>query len=411
MSRRGAVGARRALGITGAVGLLAAAVLALAGAAASGSTLSVAAAARFDPDSVTFVSLAHGWALGTAPCASAGACLQLRATTDGGRSWSARALPAGLVAAADRKVGGTPADLVEGPGSGLNVRFANARDGWIYGGLGVTVKSAGGPSTEVRPTLWSTHDGGATWERQPLQGLGEEDAIYDLEAARGTAYLMESNAANDVAVKSSPVAKDSWKPSSALTLGSPAGGAEQQGSFVLHGSSGWLVEGNDRGTTGSAQLAGGRWVQWTPPCNSVGHSFAVPAASSPQNLVAVCVMGGFAMGLSKSAPPGATLGSSWLYLSSDGGRTFVAGPQLAPQGGFYSVLASPAAGVILIGGNRLSASFDGGRHWSVVYAGALSYLGFTSPSQGVGIVRAASGDASTMIMTFDGGHHWAPVSF
>jgi photosystem II stability/assembly factor-like uncharacterized protein len=391
-------------------GLLAAAVLALASQPASGSPArDAAAAARFGPTSVTFASPEHAWALGTAPCRSAGACLQLRESTDAGRSWSRQALPAALLAAADARVGGTPADLYEGAGAALNVRFADARDGWIYGGLAVAAKP-GGPVTGIRATLWSTHNGGVSWKQQALHGLGEEDAIYDLEAARGSAHLMESNPANDVSVESSPVSEDRWQPSSFVTLGSPAGGGEQAGSFVLAGASGWLVEGNDRGTTGSAQLAGGRWVAWTPPCASVGHSFAVPAASSPRDLVAVCVMGGFAYGLSRSAPPGASLGSRWLYFSSDGGESFTAGRQLPASVG-SGVLASPAPGVILAGGNALSASFDAGLHWSVVYRGEVSYLGFTTRSQGVGIVGSGSGAASTMIMTFNGGRSWAPVSF
>ncbi len=69
----------------------------------------------------------------------------------------------------------------------------------------------------------------------------------------------------------------------------------------------------------------------------------------------------------------------------------------------------PGPGVILIGhgvanGQDLIASFDAGVHWGQLF------LGFTSPSQGVGIVQSSS-SANMMIMTFDGGHHWAPVKF
>ncbi len=405
--------ARRTLGAAAALGVIAAGALTLAGAAAVGSS----AAAAFDPYSVTFVSLDTGWALGTAPCASAGHCLGLRETTDGGRAWLTRPLPAALVAAADRKVGGTTAELAESAGAGLNVRFANRRDGWIYGELAVAAKDQGGAGTAIEATLWSTHDGGVSWKRQPLSGLGEADTIFDLEAARGTAYLLQSTTAYRATVKSSAVSAEHWQASSSAALGSPAGGGEQQGSFVLAGASGWLVEGNDRGTTGSARLSGGNWVAWTPPCASVGHSFAIPAASTPTDLVASCVMGGFAYGLSKSAPPGATLDSIWLYFSSDGGRTFTAGPEIGKQVGFFGVLASPAPGVILAdavaanGQDQLIASFDGGIRWSVDYTGNVAYLGFTSPTQGVAIVRSFSSATSTMIMTFDGGHHWAPVGF
>jgi hypothetical protein len=371
--------------------------------------------ARFDPRSVTFVSPNAGWVLGTVPCAPAGACVALEETTDAGRAWFARPLPATLVAAADRKVGGVPADLYGSVSVGLNVRFADPRDGWIYGGLAVPTRPPSSVAAAIEATLWSTHDGGLTWHQQPLRGLGSQDSIFDLEAAAGTAYLMESNAAGGVSVKSSPVAQDRWRASNAVRLGSPAGGAQQTGSFILQDSSGWLVEGNDRGTTGSARLTHGRWVSWTPPCASVGHSFAIPAASTANNLAAVCVMGGFAYPLSKSAPPGATLGSSWLYFSTDAGRTFDAGPELRPHAfTFFGVLATPSPRTILLGhgvgsAQELVASFDRGLHWTDVYRGPPLFLGFTTPSQGVAII--GSSNSTTMIMSFDGGHHWKRVTF
>ena len=112
------------------------------------------AAPAFQPQSVTFVSLRQGWALGTA-----GGSLALRETTDGGRSWTVRPVP---------HIAGRHA---------LNVRFADPRDGWIFGGA----------------LLWSTHDGGRSWRRLVLHGLGLERSVYDLEASRGTAWLAASN--------------------------------------------------------------------------------------------------------------------------------------------------------------------------------------------------------------------------
>jgi hypothetical protein len=402
-----------------AAGLLAAG-LANGGAVASASATSpvatsalegaVVAASRFDPISVTFVSLKTGWALGTSPCPT-GTCLGLRETTNSGSSWTVRPLPGALVVAADRKVSGASA-LDECCGGGLNVRFANLLDGWIYGGLLAPSQFQG---TSV-PTLWSTHNGGATWVQDHLPaGLDTTGSIFDLEAAAGRVYFMAHDKSFGVTVESSPLTHDSWSHDNTVGLGSPAGGGEQSGAFVLQGSRGWLVEGNDRGTTGSAELVGGQWVGWVPPCASVGDSFAIPTASTPENLVAVCVMGGFAEPLSKSAPKGAALGSSWLYFSSNGGSSFQAGPELGPLGDFFgNVLASPEPGVILLShgdmGQELTASFNSGHTWSVVYHGELNYLGFTSPLQGVGIVQSTS-TTTRMIMTFDGGHNWAPVTF
>ena len=123
-------------------------------------------------------------------------------------------------------------------------------------------------------------------------------------------------------------------------------------------------------------------------------------------------MGGFAFPISKAAPPGATIASTWLYVSEDGGDTFVAGPELSrrPLGG--DVLASPVPGVVLLAEPRgLAQSLDGGAHWTVVYRGNLVYLGFTTPTQGVGIAVSPSGAANTtrLIMSYDGGRHWKQV--
>jgi hypothetical protein len=407
----------RSRAVAAAVVLVAVAALVAASSFAKGSPPRLAArAAAFDPMSVTFVSLDTGWTLGTEPCRSAGACLALRETTDGGHAWFARSLPAVLLALADRKINGTPADLYEGPGAGLNVRFADPNDGWIYGGLGVPPTTPRGYPT-VAATLWSTHDGGLIWQRQTVSGLGLDPAIYDVEARHGIAYLLQSNHSYGMTVKSSPATQDHWRVSPTPLLRGAAGGTFPSGSFVFAGSNGWLVEGNDRGTDGSARLAAnGRWVRWTPPCASVGHSFAIPAASTPENLVATCTIGGFAYGLSKSDPPGAKIGSNWLYFSNDAGARFRAGPELQFGTYVYSdALTSPSPQVILLGstnGNRpdMVASFDGGVRWAVAYTAYPLFVGFTSPSQGVAIVRTSS-STTALIMSYDGGHTWAPVSF
>jgi hypothetical protein len=292
------------------------------------------------------------------------------------------------------------------------VRFANVLDGWVYGG-----------SPNGRPVLWSTHNGASSWHRDPVRGLASDSPILDLEAANGTVYLMGiSNAQERVIVESSPIGRDAWRLDQTPALSLPAGGGELVGSIVLQSGNGWLVEGNDRGITGSAKLEGAnRWTNWAPPCQDVGNSFTVPAASSASNLVAICVMGGFASPLSKCAPPGAKVGSTWLYFSSNRGSSFYAGPQLGLLAGpfFGGVLGSPTPSAVITSRltaatDQLVASFDGGHHWSVVFRGDIFYLGFTSSSQGVGLVQSASTSTSTstsMIMTFDSGRHWARVNF
>jgi hypothetical protein len=95
-------------------------------------------------------------------------------------------------------------------------------------------------------------------------------------------------------IEGSPVDTDRWRSASSVTLSGPGGGSQPFSAIVLQGKIGWAVYGNDRGTTGAARLdSQGQWVAWSPPCASVGRSYAVPTASTPADLVAVCVIGGF----------------------------------------------------------------------------------------------------------------------
>ena len=387
-----------------------------------GSTVQLASSAKthFDPTSVTFISIKTGWVIGTEACAPNRTCVALRETTDGGHTWLDVALAASLSKAADHDVGGFSAATYFD--AGLNVRFANTRDGWIYGTLAATVTQGSQSYVANVPKMWSTHDGGLVWRPQTLTWAARQGSIYDLETANGVVYVMAQNKSFGATVESSPVAQDNWRPSNSVALGSPAGGGQPTGAIVLKGSSGWLVEGNDRANTGSARLTrDGRWVAWTPPCASVGGGLAVPAAASARNLVAVCGMGGFASPQPSSAPRGAAIGSSWFYSSRNGGTTFTIGSELKPVpanlsfGNFTGVLASPRPGELLVGRSvglryQLIASFDGGVRWRVVYHGRLSYLGFTSAAQGVALVQGAN-RTNSMIMTYDGGRKWLPVSF
>jgi hypothetical protein len=365
---------------------------------------SASAAPRFEPRSMTFPSASVGWVLGTVRCRQGGTCFALRETKDAGRSWVSRPFPSALAAAIRRAPAGAQAQFEdEGP---LSVHFADANDGWIYGALG------------SHPLLWSTHDGGRIWRQQPPRTLTArgEGAILDVASAAGTARLMVSIIPKGVSVESSPVGVDRWRISSSPHLGFPAGGSQLVGAFVLSGGEGWLVVGNDRGTTGSARLnGGGQWVRWTPPCAAVGDGFAVPAAPTPRTLFAVCVMGGYASALSSAAPPGATLGSSWLYLSTNGGQTFTPGPELGPLGIYFGEIVSPSAGVLLLTrsgahGEDLIESSDGGVNWTVVYRGAVGAPSFATTKRGYALAGSTSG-AIKLIATDDGGQHWVPVRF
>lgn len=355
-------------------------------------------ASAFAPESVTFVSPSQGWVLGVGSCRGGG-CLGLFKTTDGGSRWSQLPVPPGLASLRFASAF---------PGSAFNVRFADPLDGWLFGGI-----LRGG---YLHPQLWATHDGGRSWRPVRLALIDNDSSILDLEATASTAYLLVTTDRGSVTVARSPVATEQWTRAPQVLLLLPAGGAEPSGSLILEGAHGWLIEGNDRGTSGSARLtSNGSWTAWSPPCRNVGGTFAVPAAAGV-DMAAVCVMGGFASPLSPAAPRGARLGSSWLYVSDDDGRSFTAAAELGGLGTFFGPVAEPVPGTILVGrssvsSGELEASFDGGHRWTTVAHGSVVYLGFTTATQGVAITQSSSGAHGALLMSYDGGHRWRTIVF
>ncbi len=230
------------------------------GSTALGAPAAAPVVGTFNPVSVTFVSLSTGWALGGAPCARSDNCLAFRETLDGGRTWWPRPLPVALVKAADRKVGAYPAfTLSQCCDGALNIRFADQRDGWIYGGLLVPGQV---PSTvSIGPDLWSTHNAGLTWQPvHPFRTLAAERPIFDVEAAGGRVYAMAANGSDGAAIGSSPVATNNWRVANSVTLAGPAGGAQPAGAIVLQGTGGWSVYGNDRQRTAQYKRPVGQLV-------------------------------------------------------------------------------------------------------------------------------------------------------
>jgi photosystem II stability/assembly factor-like uncharacterized protein len=323
------------------------------------------------PASVTFASADDGWVLGTGTCPS-GPCAAIARTVDGGRTWAAGTAP-------DAPIFPSPSDVSPGI-SGL--RFADGRNGWAFG-----------------PDLWATHDGGTTWARLSIPGLAAGTMVEALETADGMAHAVVLDG-GDFRVASSPVGADDFRLSAVRV---PVGaGPVPSVQVVLSGAAGWLLE-NDRTVVGGARLVNGAWAAWQPPCaDVVGPAYV--AASGPSELAAACDVGLW------GTPTG-----DHLFLSHDGGSTFVESGTAVPlQMAAQAAAASPS--VIVVAGSdstgaTLVATFDGGRTWTVVARlGAVTIrdLGFTTADQGVVFATPAGGPAS-LLVTRDGGRTWSAV--
>jgi hypothetical protein len=343
--------------------------------------------AGFAPLSVTFVSADQGWVAGAAPCGSR-SCLTLARTVDGGRTWDPA--PAPPVTVTNEADGGLA-------GLGVSVRFGNASDGWVY--------------TRQPASLWSTHDGGASWHPVASPALTAGTTIMAMEVSAGRVQVaVVLGNSSTVHLETSPLATDRFVDNdTGVTVGAGPVPATQ---LVLQRSQGWLLE-NDRTVVAGSRLNGtASWTTWTPPCRTANGPAAL-AASTPDDLVAVCLEGEW--GPARNLPAGSRTPSSWLFRSSDGGTGFEpVGP--LPDNTEAAMVATPAPSTVVVGGaaSDLSASFDGGHSWHTVYRGVQvqdwSYLGFTTLTQGVAIGSGASG-ASLLAMTRDGGHSWTAVSF
>ena len=379
----------------------------------AGSSLDGSATARFTPLSASFPSASRGWVLGTVPCSLRPACVQLRSTHDGGATWTMQPLPKALLTLVDQKYHTTIAALNS---TGLDVRFANARDGWIYGTVDNFDYFGGITTSRWLVLLWSTHDGGTAWTRLHPPGLGSQGPVYDLEVSKDEAYLLGGGPSASAVLVASPAHRDRWRVVATPPLPPSTGGSNTTGNIVVSGRAGWLVEGGDRGITGSLRLGpGGRWTAWSPPCASVGNSYVVPVASDVRHLVVVCEIGGVFAQPSPTAPPGASPGSWWLYASNDAGTHFHPVRELHGVNGYVAALASPTPGVTFFqydrgSGLELVMSRDEGKIARVVFRGAVTSLSFADANDGFGIATSPS-NTPEMIVTHDGGRSWRVQRF
>ena len=296
--------------------------------------------------STTWISERAGWILSyPRPCEALLCELMLLQTNDGGETWSKRPLP--KVSEPD------PA-----PPTGMEVRFANRRDGWL--------RMAGG-------LLWSTHDGGATWNKVNTDGQ-----VISLEAANEVVHIVTRSLRTATGfhgprIFSSPINQDAFT-QAAIELSFGAGPVPVS-RLDLVADRGWLVI-NNRAEVDGAMLISGTWTRFATPCRG-DTATASLAAASATDVVVAC---GISMSRRTTNPA--------LFESRDGGTSFSPGKDRPEANGYWGALAHPAQGVML---DRGQISTDGGANWSKVSVlpsgpeDRLDFIGFTTPTRGVAL--------------------------
>jgi hypothetical protein len=346
--------------------------------------------ANFAATSVTFVSQGTGWVIGQAGIPghcyykNPTICTSVARTDDAGRSWYGLHAP----------VTGAPSG-----GTGVSqIRFLDGQNGWAFG-----------------PELWATHNAGNDWSKVPAGGL----RVLSLETTGSEAFAVLGRCAGTGAsygtgctqffLWSSPAGSDGWAPVPGVPAAAPlASNASASSVLVLTGTRGYWYE--PSGTLLSGPVTGG--APWRPvsgsalPClpgqpGADGRPTAGQlAASAPGDLALACPNG----------QPGSSANQQeTIYGSTDGGRSWQVSGTLTTAGPATS-LAATTGGVLVLGTGRcIDVSADGGATWRQAQlgpAGGFSYVGMTSPLQGVAVPADSSQHA--VWFTFDGGQSWTP---
>ena len=317
---------------------------------------------------MTFADPAHGWAIGSL-CSQANNCpLQLRITTDGGKSWFAANAPA------EQALVGTPE---------WQVRFVSNQVGYLYG-----------------PRLYRTTDGGQTWA-----STGPAHATLSLAANGNSVWAIEADCNQGNCVRmllfTSPDQGGTWTRASAQ----PAMVGAQAQLIRVSDSTGWVLSWSTiSGTSLTSALAathdGGRsWQQLVRPC-APATSIQDTGAALPDGSLWIVCGGDHAMGQERKQ----------IIVSHDGGLHWNFPPD-APLPGFVGELALSGPSHAWLTGTRspLYESTNGGASWTTadnrgvlvdLSGPGVTHVVFIDPQHG----WAASDHV--VYWTSDGGAHW-----
>jgi hypothetical protein len=358
--------------------------------------------ANFVPASVTFVNTSIGWVIGQAgkpgSCQNKNAyiCTSIARTDNAGTTWE-----------------GGPAPDTGAPSNATGVsgiRFLDGVDGWAFG-----------------PELWVTHDAGHSWQQENTDGA----RVTDLETVNGRAYALFATCGGSGATEpavdwaygcasytlmTTTKGSNAWTPVSGATNGLTGGGAATSGYIALYGTTGFLVAPD--GTLYSGPI-GGAWTKAsTMPCQPGNANYMTGQAAQAQlATISATQLATFCTGPTPTSPPK-------VYTSSDGGAIWTPSSAQWPTGnpgGEAASIAATADGTIVLGTLQgIAVLPPGATTWQpatikgsmaanvngLVENGGFTYVGMTSPTQGVAISEDSA--VNEIWLTFDGGHTWTP---
>lgn len=352
------------------------------------STAPPAAPPNFAATSVTFVGTESGYVIGQAgtpgQCGPPKAyiCTSLAGTDDGGKTWHGVHAP--VTGAAN------------GPAGVSQIRFYNTSDGWAFG-----------------PQLWATHNGGKNWQQISTGGM----RVTALETAGQRVFAVWAQCSGTgagwaagctgQALYSAAPGSNRWEPvpgaQSSLNMTTTPSAA----ALVVTVSRGYLLPPTGVLLSGPVSGAGG----WRPVTGSALP--CLPGAAQADGQPAGALLASTtANGLVLVCPNDAA--GRIVYTSSDGGQTWQKGGTAPAAGTATSVAGTSTGAIVLATTAGIEVSRDGGATWTAAQgtlpAAGFSYVGMTTPDQGVAV--PADPSVHAVWFTYDGGATWqeSPIS-
>lgn len=305
--------------------------------------------------SVTFVSVTHGWLIGLGPTTGS----RVEETTDGGAHWT-------LLTAVP-------------PGHPTGIRFADATHGYAYASSALDI----------------TADGGRTWRQVhiPDQDRGDGTGAQAVEIADGRAWLLNAAAAYpslyEAAVGSTSFRQVGQSPnrSGQLSVQGPE-------AYVLGPAGAGPVP--PKLTVATTAGEGSRTVPCYSPAKRNGDATALTPLMRAGQLVIAC----------RPDSTGQNT-ASVLYRTTDDGRSW---SRLGATSCEVTSLTRTSKAVFgACSSEILRQPLSGGPPQVVLTGPALSdfrYIGFTNDTDGVAVDIPPGGNAGRLFVTRDAGAHW-----
>ncbi|HZV24894.1 MAG TPA: hypothetical protein VFG00_01265, partial [Acidothermaceae bacterium] len=336
--------------------------------------------AGFAPVSVSAAGLNDYWVLGyttTKTSDGFGITTALKQTADGGQHLTTDTTPPAIVAQAPIKgaAGGTTIS---------QVRFGDAKDGWVFGSA-----------------LFSTTDAGSSWTA--VNGVA--GGVVDLVAANNTAWAIVQTASSSgaspsavsdqYALWSTSYGKgpQAWAPVALpISLGSTTPSiVDQDGTVTL------MASGPARAGNKVHVLIGGAGKPFTDHTGACEQDLGGSLSNSKKAIWAVCPHGN---------------GAS-LYVSKDAGATWTAGGATDVESGAAIGAIDDTTAVVFDAANQRLSKVSSGALTGTNVSGISdsTFVGFTTTAVGFAIVVPENSSVQQLLRTADGGATWAAVTF